>query len=168
MTQVRIRKARPHEAELIREIENDAAQRYLGSQHGYLAAHDAAPAEAYAGLAADGLVLLLEADGEPAGMAACEVFPEALHLHELGVRHRHQGQGFGRRLVEAVAAEARRRRLPAVTLTTFADIEWNAPLYTHLGFQELDGKGLNEWLRQKLEDEYGRGLTQRCAMRLPV
>jgi len=168
MSRVRIRKARPEEAELIREIENDAAERYRGSQHAYVVDHDAAPAEAYAELAAEGLVFVAELDGIAAGFAASEAFPDALHLHELAVRHARQGQGLGRRLVEATAKEARRRGLPAVTLTTFADIDWNAPLYAHLGFRELDGASLNEWLRQKLEDEYGRGLTERCAMRLAL
>lgn len=165
---VRIRLASPDEAELIREIENDAGERYRESVHAYVADHDAAPAEAYAELAAEGLVFLAEVDGVPAGIAACEAFPGALHLHELAVRRAFQGQGLGRRLVEVTAKEARRRGLPCVTLTTFADIPWNAPLYAHLGFRELDGPGLSEWLRQKLEDEYSRGLTQRCAMRLAV
>ena len=165
---IRIRRARPDEAELIRAIENDAAQRYLGSAHAYVVEHDAAPAEVYAELAAEGLVFVADLDGEPVGFAACEPIPGALHLHELAVRLAHQGRGLGRRLIEASAKEARRRKLPAVTLTTFATIPWNGPLYAHLGFHELDGTTLSEWLRQKLEDEYGRGLTDRCAMRLAL
>lgn len=164
----RIRLARPEEAELIREIENDAGERYRESEHAYVADHDAAPAEVYAELAAEGLVFMADVDGEAVGFAACEPIPGALHLHELAVRRSHQGLGLGRALIEASAKEAARRKLPAVTLTTFGGVPWNGPLYTHLGFEELDGTTLSEWLRQKLEDEYGRGLTDRCAMRLTL
>ena len=163
-----IRLARPDEAALICEIEDDAAERYRGSAHEYVVDHGPSPPEAYAELAEQGLVFLAELDGAPAGMAAGEAFPKALHLHELAVRHALQGQGVGRALVKAVAKEARRRGLPAVTLTTFATIPWNGPWYARLGFEELTQATLSEWLRQKLEDEYGRGLTDRCAMRLAV
>ena len=50
-------------------------------------------------------------------------------------------------MVGRVAETARRRGLPAVTLTTFEDVAWNAPWYARLGFvhkeklQRLAGKG---------------------------
>jgi hypothetical protein len=31
-----------------------------------------------------------------------------------------------------------RRRYPAVTLTTFRDVPWNAPFYTRLGFSNAE------------------------------
>ena len=44
---------------------------------------------------------------------------------------------------------------PAVTLTTFTDVEWNAPLYAHLGFRVL------------ADDELGPGARVRCATTRP-
>ena len=168
MSPLRIRAARPEEAELIRRIEDSAAARFRGSPHAYVTEHPAPPAEVYAALAAEGLVLIADQDGGPVGFAACELFPDALHLKELAVIHRKQGQGVGRALVEAVAEEARRRGRAAVTLTTFQDLDWNGPWYARQGFVELAAGTLGERLRQELADEDARGLTARCAMRLTL
>ena len=46
-------------------------------------------------------------------------------------------QGRGRALVEAVCSWAAANGYPAVTLTTFRDVPWNAPFYSKLGFREL-------------------------------
>ena len=87
--------------------------------------------------AAQGLVWVVEDGGRLIGFATCEAFEHELHLWELAVRHEVQGKGVGRALIAAIADEARARRLPAVTLTTFRDIPWNAPYYARLGFREL-------------------------------
>ena len=72
----------------------------------------------------------MAAEGDvPFGFAFAEPFEDALHLWELAVRLDAQRQGAGRALVMAVAADARARNLPAVTLTTFRDIPWNGPFY---------------------------------------
>lgn len=102
------------------------------------------------------------------GFAACQALEDGLHLLELAVCHEAQGRGVGRALVLAVAAEARRRGLSAVTLTTFRDIAWNAPFYTKLGFVELSGAELDSRLAAVLKREARRGLTDRCTMRLTI
>ena len=168
MSRLRIRAARPDEAELIRKIEDSAAARFKGSDHAYVTDHPAPPAEIYAALAAEGLVLMADQDGGAVGFAACELYPDALHLKELAVLHRKQGQGIGRALIEAVAKEARRRGRSAVTLTTFRDLAWNAPWYARQGFVELGAGTLGERLRQELAEEDARGLASRCAMRLSL
>jgi len=66
---------------------------------------------------------------------ACGPFPEAAHLHlnMLGVRQRAQGQGHGRRLMDAVHRLARESDdLSGVTLTT--EDPANVDLYAHLGY----------------------------------
>jgi GNAT superfamily N-acetyltransferase len=81
------------------------------------------------------------------------------------VRQEAQRRGAGRAMVEAAAAEARRRGLPAVTLTTFRSIPFNAPFYARLDFGILADEQLNPRLRAVLADEAARGLADRCAMR---
>ena len=56
---------------------------------------------------------------------------------------------------------------PAVTLTTFRDVPWNAPFYTRLGFAMLDELTLPAGLAAKREQETRHGLPPetRCAMR---
>jgi len=119
--------------------------------------------------AAQGLVWVAEdAAGRLIGFATCEAFEHELHLWELAVRHDAQGKGAGRAMIAAVADEARARGLPAVTLTTFRDIPWNAPFYARCGFVELSGDDLGPFLtlvREK-EVEIGLDVANRCAMRL--
>ena len=52
----------------------------------------------------------------------------------IGLRERAQGQGWGRRLMEALLAEADARRLPAVHLTVLKANVRALPLYESVGF----------------------------------
>jgi len=134
----------------------------------WIADDELSPASTYAPLQAAGLVWVVEANGQLVGFGACEAFDDALHLWELAVRREAQGQAIGRRVVEAVATEARRRAMPGVTLTTFRDIPWNAPYYERQGFRVLAETELNARLTAVLANEAARGLTERCAMRLDL
>ena len=49
----------------------------------------------------------------------------------------HAGRGIGAALIDHLAASARADGRPALTLTTFREIPWNAPYYARLGFAEL-------------------------------
>lgn len=152
------------------DIERSAAETYRGSSQSAVADDGVTAAEAYEPLLADGLIWVAEADGAPVGFAACEAFDDALHLWELAVRRECQGRGFGRALVAACIAEARIRDLPAVTLTTFRDIAWNAPFYAGSGFAEVPQGALNARLAGDLDMEARRGLdvANRCAMGLTL
>ena len=80
------------------------------------------------------------------------------------------GRGLGRQLVEHVATNASRRKLPAVTLTTFCDVSWNAPLCRHWGFRELTPGELPPWLQAIREEEDAGELRRwpRIAMALAI
>jgi predicted GNAT superfamily acetyltransferase len=82
----------------------------------------------------------------------------------------HQGAGFGRALIDRVAAWAAAAGLPALTLTTFRDVPWNAPLYRHLGFRDLDEAEIGPELAAVLDHEASLGLDPalRTCMRRPV
>ena len=84
------------------------------------------------------------------------------------MRHEAQGHGTGRALIAAIADEGRRRNLPAVTLTTFRTVPWNAPFYARLGFVTITGAALNARLAAVLKREARHGLWDRCAMRLAL
>lgn len=81
-----------------------------------------------------------------------------------------QGQGIGRSLLERAVADARRRGLAAVTLTTFRAVTWNAPFYRKFGFRILEDAEIDGRLASLLGDEaeHGIALDQRCAMRLDL
>ena len=58
------------------------------------------------------------------------------------------------------------QRHPAITLITYADVEWNAPYYRRRGFAELDA--LTPGLAAMRAEEIAMGLDQlgpRIAMR---
>lgn len=108
----------------------------------------------------------LDAEGRPQGFLSAERYGHALHIHELSVMFSMQGQGVGRRLIEAAQDYARSNRLRFVTLTTFTTVPWNAPFYARMGFQTESTTGLDPRLAALLSEEYERGFApgSRCAM----
>lgn len=111
-----------------------------------------------------------EADGGLVGFAYADLLDDAVHLEELDVLPAWGRRGIGAALVDAVVADARRRGLPAVTLTTFRDVPWNAPYYARLGFRILSEHELGAGLVALLAHEERRGLPRalRVAMRREV
>ncbi|MEV0623959.1 GNAT family N-acetyltransferase [Nonomuraea sp. NPDC050404] len=65
----------------------------------------------------------------PVGFALMGWVDGNLHLEQLAVRPDDMRQGIGGRLMTAVIDHARAAGAPAVTLTTFRDVPWNAPWY---------------------------------------
>lgn len=111
------------------------------------------------------------ADHATAGLVGelrAEIIGDALHIQELAVVMDFQRRGLGRRLIDAARDAAFARGLCCVTLTTFRHVAWNAPFYARYGFVELASGDLDGRLRETLAAEEGRGLPDRCAMRLPL
>ena len=102
------------------------------------------------------------------GFACAGYEQQALHIHEISVRREAQGQGIGRKLLDQLVAVARASGARELTLTTFADVPWNAPFYRRYGFETLDEGLLCARLRQILASEAAHGLKGRCAMRLRI
>jgi GNAT superfamily N-acetyltransferase len=152
------------------EVERSAGRAFLGSSQAAVANDPVSPAEFYAPRVPQGLVWVATEGDVPFGFACTEPFEDALHLWELAVRLDAQRQGAGRALVMAVAADARVRNLPAVTLTTFRDIAWNGPFYARLGFVEVPHAGANPRLSGLRAHEAALGLdvANRCIMRLAL
>lgn len=111
--------------------------------------------------------LLAVAAGQPVGFILTEPLDDALFIVEVAVHRARQQQGIGRMLLERVIESARQMGYPAVTLTTFREVPWNAPFYTRLGFAMLDELTLPAGLAAKREQETRHGLPpeSRCAMR---
>ncbi|MCG8295174.1 MULTISPECIES: GNAT family N-acetyltransferase [Pseudomonas] len=105
---------------------------------------------------------------QPQGFLCAAVVGDNLHIHELSVCQEAQGQGLGRQLLDQAIQTARAAGLRAVTLTTFAEVPWNAPFYARLGFEVLTTGHLDERLAAILAEERAHGLEGRCAMRLPL
>jgi GNAT superfamily N-acetyltransferase len=126
------------------------------------------PVDVLAAYAAAGRSWVAEVDGAVAGYVVVDVVDGAAHVEQVSVHPAHQGAGVGRALLDHVARWAAARSLPAVTLTTFRDVPWNAPLYRHLGFVDLADDELGPELRAVVAAEAAHGLdpATRVCMRL--
>jgi GNAT superfamily N-acetyltransferase len=76
----------------------------------------------------------------------------------MSVHPDHGRRGLGATLLNHVCAWARAEGLPSVTLTTFADLPWNAPFYAKHGFRVMREDELGPELRALRDDETAHGL----------
>lgn len=163
-----IRLALPDDATLLPVIERSAAQAFRSiDELGWLADAPTMTVDRHRQLIALSTCwIAVDAQGQPQGFLSAERHGRDLHILELSVKQSAQGQGWGRKLVETAMEHARSNRLRCVTLTTFAQVPWNAPFYTRLGFRHIAGAALDKRLAQILTQEYGCGFepASRCAM----
>jgi GNAT superfamily N-acetyltransferase len=128
-------------------------------------------------IAADEPLSIAELDtyrrGGHAWVAATEAAPVAylvatpvdgnLHIEQVSVHPDHAHRGVGRRLIDTANSAGR----PALTLTTFRDLPWNAPYYARLGFHvvglDAHPPGLREIRRR--EADHGLDRWPRVTMR---
>ena len=129
----------PAADELARLVEIEAAAGRAFADHGMpeIAADDpGSPEELETYRAAGRAWVAAGGEGPIAYLVAAEV-DGCLHVEQVSVDPAHAGRGIGAALIDTVAGAARGDGRPALTLTTFRDIPWNAPYYARLGFAEL-------------------------------
>jgi GNAT superfamily N-acetyltransferase len=163
-----IRRGRPDEVEQLRTIEREAGRRFADVGRADVAAHEPPAADVLAGYATDGRCWVsLDDDGAVAGYVIVEVVDGCAHVEQLSVLPDRQGRGHGRRLLDEVERWAGEEGFAALTLTTFADVPWNRPLYEHLRFRVLDEAELTPPLVAIREAEAAMGLdpASRVVMR---
>ncbi|MFE0580645.1 GNAT family N-acetyltransferase [Streptomyces sp. NPDC058874] len=83
-----------------------------------------------------------------------------LHVEQVSVHPDHSRRGIGRSLLERLAAVAVGGGVPALTLTTFAEVPWNAPYYVRCGFRPLGEATLTPGLREIRAREAAHGLDR--------
>jgi len=167
---MRIRPTLERDIQSLPEVERSAAQAFATwPALAWLAQGDVMDCEAHrAFVDAGGSWVVEDLDGCILGFACARLEDQALHLHEVSVRLEAQGQGVGRKLLQQVADAARQVGARELTLTTFADVPWNAPFYARLGFEVIDEGLLDVRLQQILAGERAHGFEGRCAMRLGI
>ncbi|MCM2439912.1 GNAT family N-acetyltransferase [Agrobacterium vitis] len=118
----------------------------------------------------DAGMLLAAFDGaeSPVGYAGGYVSEGWLHIGEADVHPQWQRRGNGRRLINALLNEGRTRHLVGSTLTTDRFAPFNAPFYSSLGFQAVEGDACPMRLKKILAAEAAKGLNpiRRVAMML--
>lgn len=108
--------------------------------------------------------------GVPGGFVVIDLVDGCAHIEQISVHPRHARQGWGRKLIGHVAAWSTDRGIPALTLTTFRDVPFNAPYYRRLGFTELEPAQFTPGLVKILDAEaaFGLDLATRVCMHRPT
>jgi len=164
-----IRKARPEDLAYLGAIEAAGdAQFPPGRFPGEPGSDNVPVAELERGRSCGLLWVAIAEDSRPCAFQYVREEGMHLHLRQIVVHPDHQRRGIGRALIAELEAEARRRGIAILTLTTFADIAWNAPVYRRLGFRVLSGEELaspeSMYLSAELAAELAAGMVERVAM----
>jgi GNAT superfamily N-acetyltransferase len=167
---VGIRLARVAELPVVQEIDRASAQMFsdvgMPEISGLLW-----PLEALAACRVAGrLWVIIGCDDRPAGFLVTDVVDGCSHVEQVSVDPGSARRGLGRALLDHAAEEAAADGVPALTLTTFADVPWNAPYYERCGFRVLDDAEVTAGLRAIRRREAAIGLDRwpRVCMRRDV
>ena len=128
-----VRPAVPADLPLLADIE-DAADQLFTSVFGDV---DWDPPADGAERAAEPGILLVA--GDPVvGFAHVRYLDGEAHLEQIAVHPSSMGQGIGTALLEAACLAAQEAGFTEISLTTFADVPWNAPFYAARGFAVVE------------------------------
>ena len=162
-----IRPAVAAEPALLAAIERDAQQRYRSVGYDYCADGPVRDPEEHARAQAEGVVFVAERGGAVVGFLMLWPCDGRAHIVEASVLRAHQGRGIGSALFAAAEDWARAAGYGEVTLTTYLEVAWNAPLYRHLGYEDLVPGADRPDLKQVQANEAAWGFARwpRGAMR---
>ncbi|MFH0245447.1 GNAT family N-acetyltransferase [Streptomyces sp. HK10] len=156
-----IRAVRLNELPVLQDIERAAGQCFRDIGMPEIAEDEPLPLGELARYHRAGLAWVV-ADGAdvPVAYLIADRVDGNLHVEQVSVHPDSARRGVGRSLLEHLAAHARGQGAPALTLTTFAQVPWNAPYYARCGFRIMDDGGLTPGLRKIREREAAHGLDR--------
>ncbi|AXF16447.1 GNAT family N-acetyltransferase [Paraburkholderia caledonica] len=161
LADVTFRLAAPGDAETVRTIEFEASLRFVSV--GMPGIADAPPmslAFVERKIAAQELIVAVNAEGTCVGFVMFEPQPARIYIQELDVLTSHAGRRIGAALIEQVAQLARSRQIMQLVLSTYREVPWNAPYYGRLGFRDIDEAELDVALRARRDAHIARGLDE--------
>jgi GNAT superfamily N-acetyltransferase len=168
LTTAPIRPARSDELEVLRALERDAGRAFAAIGMEEIARDDPGDVDELEGYRAAGRAWVgVDARDRPVAYLLSAVVDGCAHIEQVSVASACRGRRLGAALVEHLAGVARADGRPALTLTTFRDVPWNAPYYRRLGFTVLAPSDQGSELRALVADEAVRipGDAPRVAMR---
>ncbi|MFV2119540.1 GNAT family N-acetyltransferase [Streptomyces sp. Act-28] len=157
---MRIRSARPGDLPLLQDLERAAGEPFRAFGMAAVADDDPPPLDVLEVYRAGGRAGVADRDGRPVAYLVWDLVDGAAHVEQVSVHPDAARRGVGRALIEDLAADATARGVPALTLTTFADVPWNAPYYTRIGFRALPEAELTDGLRAIRRAEAAHGLDR--------
>lgn len=165
-----IRPARLDDGNSLQGIELAAGARFRDVGFADVADHDPTSVDELARYATAGRSWVATHTGDiPVGYVVVDVVDGNAHIEQVSVDPADQGTGIGRALMEHVRVWAASQGHPGITLTTFRDVEWNRPLYEHLGYTIMTDDAIGSELRALRAEEAEHGLDPavRVCMYLP-
>lgn len=166
-----IRLARPDDLPALIDIEREAGSLFRALDMAAIADDDPGSVAELAPYQSDGRAWVSVDDSDrPVAYLIAEAVDGRAHVEQVSVRPSHARRGLGNALIETLAEWAAERGLPALTLTTFAAVPWNAPYYERLRFRVLADAEIGPGLRAIRRAEADRGLDAwpRVAMIRPL
>jgi GNAT superfamily N-acetyltransferase len=127
-----IRQASLTDLPALRDIERAAGEPFRALGMAAIADDEPPSVETLTSYQSDGRAWVY---GEPpVAYVLAEIVDGHAHLEQVSVHPGHSRHGIGLRLIDHVGEWAAATGLAGLTLTTFADVPWNAPYYARLGF----------------------------------
>ncbi len=97
---------------------------------------------------------------EPVAYLMAGLVDGCLQVEQVTVHPDSARRGLRRSLLEHAASQAAADDLPALTLTTFAQVPWNGPYYARRGFRVLDDAEITLGLRAIRQREAAHGMDR--------
>lgn len=152
-----------HQAELplLQDIERAAGESFRDIGMPEIAEDEPLPLDVLAGYHRAGRAWVATDTTDTAvGYLIADLVDGNMHIEQVSVHPSRARQGVGRALIDHLADHARATGVPALTLTTFADVPWNGPYYQRCGFVVVDDNGLTPGLRVIRQREAAHGLDR--------
>ncbi|MFI8276599.1 GNAT family N-acetyltransferase [Streptomyces sp. NPDC085929] len=158
---MRIRAVHIDELPLLQAIERAAGECFRGIGMPEIADDEPLPLDELARYQRAGLawVAVTEADAPLAYLIADRIDGN-LHIEQVSVHPDGARRRIGRSLLEHLEARAAADSIPALTLTTFEDVPWNAPYYARCGFERVAEGELSPGLKDIRDREAEHGLDR--------
>lgn len=88
-----------------------------------------------------------------------DFLPQSLHIDQVTVHPDAARRGLGALMIESVSADPRSKERGLITLTSFANVPWNAPYYERIGFLDIAEENWPEGVAEKFAAEQRDGLA---------
>ncbi|GGV30819.1 GCN5 family N-acetyltransferase [Kitasatospora herbaricolor] len=155
---MRIRTVTRDELPLLRGIERAAGECFRGIGMPEVADDEPLPEPELARHLDEGTALVVvDATDRPVAYLIAEPVDGALHIEQVSVHPDHARRGLGRALIDHLGQLG---GATALTLTTFAEVPWNAPYYARCGFRPLAAEEITPGLREIRRQEAAHGLDR--------
>lgn len=156
-----IRAARAQELAQLHALERAATEMFRETKHSWVVEDGGYDEQMYQDWFENGAILVAEWQGEPVGFASAEEVDHQGFYALLCVHPAHANRGLGRRLTKAVQEWCSARGYTSLTMTTFPDVPWNAPIFERMGFRIMEDAELTPGLLEIRREEAESGLNPR-------